>query len=144
MHNIRIKHWSFSIKRLESTKKSTLCESCFPAHTATHGFPEQVLRDDSLDKCPRLKRKCQCQDLYFYRIARWLLFVDSQTEEAVENVMLALEDKLLAIYRRPYLPQGSVERSLLLLSHLLEVCPFFFSEPLRPYEVLSIACVFLN
>ena len=50
-----------------------------------------------------------------------MMFVDSRTEAAADRVFSQLEEKLQAIYRRPYLPQGSVERCLLMLHALLEV-----------------------
>ena len=50
-----------------------------------------------------------------------MIFVDSHTEIAADRVFSLLEEKLQAIYRRPYLPQGSVERCLLMLYALLEV-----------------------
>jgi len=34
----------------------------------------------------------------------------------------SLEEKLQSLYTRPYLAQGSAERSLLMLNALLEVC----------------------
>ena len=55
------------------------------------------------------------------RFARWMIFIDSHTEAAADKVISLLEEKLLAIYRRPYLPQGSVERCLLMLKALLKV-----------------------
>ena len=50
-----------------------------------------------------------------------MLFVGNQTEGQADEVFNALGEKLQAIYRRPYLPQGVAERCLLLVRALLEV-----------------------
>ena len=63
------------------------------------------------------------------RFARLILFADAHSTRPAEKALAQLEEKLQAIYRRPYLPQGAVERCLLMLNALLQVrYTFFFTS----------------
>ena len=56
------------------------------------------------------------------RFARLMLFAGMEQEAALVPIFAALEEKLQALYTRPYLAQGSAEKALLMLDSLLQVC----------------------
>lgn len=55
------------------------------------------------------------------RIARLALVAGAETGFRLEPLFLALEEKTQELYHRPYLAKGLAERTLLMLSALLEV-----------------------
>ena len=58
-----------------------------------------------------------------------MLFAGPEQEAALGPMFDSLEEKLQALYTRPYLALGSAEKALLMLDSLMQVCPRFFPCP---------------